>query len=256
MLNMISLIVCSRLDPSETIHRRNAEKTAAGEIEYLRIDNREPRTGICAVYNRAVAMAHGDIIAFMHEDAFFMEKGWDAVLAKKFSEPSIGLVGVAGTQYLFAEHPGWVAAGRPFIRGKVIHETSDARDFHLTVFSWDDRDSDVVAVDGLFFAIRRNLFDRIAFDETTFDGFHFYDLDICMQVRKTHRLIVTPDIIVKHRSGGSFNATWQKYGERFLQKYSTELPASCTAGEIPDLSKRVPFENFDLKGKVPQGTIS
>ena len=253
---MISLIVCSRLDPSVTIHRRNTEKTAAGQIEYIRIDNREPRAGICNAYNRAVSMAHGEIIVFMHEDAFFMEKGWDTALSKKFSESSIGLIGVAGTRYLFAEHPGWVAAGRPFIRGKVIHETRNGENFHLTVFSWDDKDSDVVAVDGLFFAIRRNLFDRIAFDEATFDGFHFYDLDICMQIRKTHRLIVTPEIIIKHQSGGSFDATWQKYAEHFLQKYSAELPASCAEGEIPDLSKRVPFETFNLKGKVPQATIS
>jgi GT2 family glycosyltransferase len=253
---MISLIVCSKLDPSVTVHRRNVEKTAAERIEYIRIDNREPRTGICNAYNRAVAMAHGELLVFMHEDAFFMEKGWDAVLSEKFSDPSIGLVGVAGTRYLFAEHPGWVAAGRPFIRGKVIHETKNGENFHLTVFSWDDKDSDVVAVDGLFFAIRKSLFDRIAFDEATFDGFHFYDLDICMQVRKTHRLIVTSDIVIKHQSGGLFDAAWQKYAGRFLQKYATELPASCTGGEIPDLSRRVPFESFDLKGKVPQVTIS
>jgi GT2 family glycosyltransferase len=252
---MVSLIVCSKLDPSITLHRNNAEKTAAGRIEYIRIDNREPRTGICNAYNRAVAMSHGEIIVFMHEDAFFMEKGWDSALAKKFEEPSIGLVGVAGTQYLFAEHPGWVAAGRPFIRGKVIHETGNGENFHLTVFSWDDKDADVVAVDGLFFAIRKKCFDRIAFDEATFDGFHFYDLDICMQVRKTHRLVVTPDIIIKHQSGGSFDATWQKYAQRFLDKHKAELPASCTTA-VPDISKRLPFENFDIKGKVPQTTVA
>jgi GT2 family glycosyltransferase len=256
MLYMISVIVCSRQDPANTLHERNVKKTAVGTVEYLRIDNRQPGRGICAIYNSGIAKAHNDIVVFMHEDAFFMEKGWDTVLVKKFEEPSIGLVGIAGTQYLFAEHPGWVAAGRPFIRGKVIHETRNGENFHMTVFSWDDKDADVVAVDGLFFAVRRSLFDRITFDEATFDGFHFYDLDICMQVRKTHRLIVTPDIIIKHQSGGSFDAAWQKYAERFLKKYATELPASFTGGEIPDLSKRVPFESFDLKGKVPQVTIS
>jgi hypothetical protein len=251
---MITVIVCSRRDPSVTLHERNVKKTAAGPIDYIRIDNRQPGRGICSVYNDGVEKTRNDILVYMHEDAFFMEAGWDAVLEKKFADPSVGLVGVAGTQYLFAEHPGWVAAGRPFIKGQVIHETSNGATFHLTVFSWNKDDSDVVAVDGLFFAVRRSLFERIRFDDTMFDGFHFYDLDLCMQVRKTNRLIVTPDIVVKHQSGGSFDAAWQSYAQRFLFKYRPELPASCTS-EIPDLSHRVPFETFDIKGKVPQVTI-
>ncbi|MBN1129031.1 MAG: hypothetical protein JXA71_08595 [Chitinispirillaceae bacterium] len=249
------MVVCSKQDPSWTLHERNVSKTAAGEVEYLRIDNREPRRSICAAYNRGVAQARGDIMVFMHEDAFFMEKGWNTRLTTKFCDPSIGLVGVAGTQYLFREHPGWVAAGRPFIKGKVIHETAKGENFHLTVFSWDDRDAEVVAVDGLFFAIRASLFPAIRFDEETFDGFHFYDLDICMQVRRTHRLIVTPDIIIKHRSGGSFNTSWQEYAKRFMLKYRNALPAGCT-DTVPDLARRIPFENFDLKGKVSPDTLS
>ncbi|MBN2037181.1 MAG: hypothetical protein JW768_10600 [Chitinispirillaceae bacterium] len=251
---MVSVIVCSKQDPAWTLHERNIQKTASGEAEYLRIDNRSGASGICAAYNRGLSRARGDILVFMHEDAFFMEIGWHRVLQKKFDDASIGLVGVAGTQYLFREHPGWVAAGRPFIKGKVIHETGNGAAFHLTVFSWDNTDADVVAVDGLFFAIRATLFDRIRFDEATFDRFHFYDLDICMQVRRTHRLIVTPDIVIKHQSGGSFDASWQRFADRFLKKYSSSLPATC-ASEVPDLSKRIHFENFDIKGKVSQNTI-
>src|SRR5512136_2458062 len=90
MLNMVSLIVCSRRDPADTLHQRNAEKTTSGPIDYIRIDNRERNSGICSVYNSAVAQAKGDILAFMHEDAFFMEKGWNTVLEKKFTDPSVG----------------------------------------------------------------------------------------------------------------------------------------------------------------------
>ena len=252
---MISAITCSRQPPSSNLHERNLRKTSAGPFEYLRIDNQDRRYGICAAYNLGVQRARGDILVFMHEDAFFMEGGWDAVLAKKFADPTLGLVGIAGTQYLFPDPPGWVVAGRPFIRGKVVHETHAGDRFHLTVFSWDEKDSEVVAVDGLFFAVRRSLFERIRFDEATFDGFHFYDLDICMQVRQTHRLIVTPDLLVKHQSGGAFDAVWNDYAKRFTAKYQKELPATCVP-EVPDLSKRIPFENFDLKGKVPQVTIA
>lgn len=251
---MISVIVCSRLDPPSDVHFRNVSKTIGAEFEYILIDNRNNQYNLCSAYNEGVRRSKGDILVFVHEDAFFMEGNWGTVLNTKFSDKTIGLVGVAGTQYLFNNTPGWVAAGRPFIRGHVVHETDNGNNYNLTVFSWEKEDSDVVAVDGLFFAIRKSIFDRIRFDDQTFDGFHFYDIDICMQVRQTHRLIVTWDVLIKHQSGGSFNELWKQYALRFLTKYKKELPASCSTS-IPDLTNRIPFENFDLKGKAPQITI-
>jgi GT2 family glycosyltransferase len=251
---MITVIVCSRTDPADTLHERNVRKTASAEVEYLRFDNRIPSAGLCAVYNRGVELAQGDIVVFMHEDVFFMDTGWDAALMRSFADPRVGMVGIAGTQYLGPEAPGWAAAGRPFIRGKVVHETGGGENFHLTVFSWEKTDIEVVAVDGLFFAVRKSLFDRIRFDEATFDGFHFYDLDLCMQVRQTHRIVVNADIAVKHLSGGSFDAAWKGYALRFVGKYRGELPASCVP-DAPDPAHRIPFESFDLRGRVKQETI-
>lgn len=233
---------------------RNIRKTAGVDIEYVRIDNRTNRYSICSAYNEGVKRANGDILVFMHEDVFFVEGGWVDKLIDKFSDLSLGLLGVAGTQYLFADNPAWVAAGRPFIKGQVIHELNQGSSYFLTVFDWQREDADVVAVDGLFFAVRRELFNRICFDQTTFDGFHMYDMDICMQVLKTHRLMVTTDILVKHLSGGSFDDNWKIYASRFVNKYRSVLPVSCTS-KVPDLSRQVPFENFDLKGRAPQVTI-
>jgi hypothetical protein len=113
------------------------------------------------------------------------------------------------------------------------------------VFSEDETDAEAVAVDGLFFAIRKELFPTIQFDERTFDRFHFYDLDICMQVRKTHKIIVTSKILVKHFSGGSFRETWREYADRFIKKYSSMLPVSCS-GTVPDPAHRIPFDSYPL----------
>jgi len=252
---VISVITCSRKDPSWDLHQRNIDRTTGSLHEYIRIDNRDGRFGLCAAYNEGVKLSGGEILVFVHEDVFFMEGNWGEVLEKKFADPSVGLVGVAGTQYLFSDTPGWVAAGRPYIKGHVVHELQNGDVYNLTVFDWGKNDSDVVAVDGLFFAVRKSLFDKIRFDDKTFDSFHFYDLDICMQIRRTHRLIVTWDILVKHQSGGSFDKNWEKYAAEFLKKYRNELPASCT-DKIPDLSKRISFENFNLKGQAPQLTIA
>jgi len=249
---MISIIVCSR-DPAQSdLHRRNVARTVGCEFEYLRIDNSARRLGICAAYNQGVASAGGEILVFAHEDVFFLEPAWGIILEKKFAaSQKLGVLGVAGTQYLFADPPGWPVAGRPFLHGKVVQQTG-AR-MTLTVFSWEECDREMVAVDGLFFAVRAGLFKHIRFDETTFDGFHFYDLDLCMQARRTHTIIVTPDIMVKHLSAGSFDAVWRTYAGRFSEKYRAELPASCT-GETPDLSRRINFESFDITGRVSAET--
>ena len=185
---MISIIVCSRDPKFGDLHRKN--------------------------------------IVFIHEDCFFMEPGWGAALYSKFEkDPLLGGVGVAGTQYLFSTTPAWIAAGMPFIRGRVIHELRNGEMFVLTIFSWDKADAEVVAFDG-------------------------------MQIRKTHRLLVTWDIMLKHFSGGNMNQVWLDYGKRFLEKYRSVLPVSCVpAGEIPDPARHRGCQSFDLRGKAPLGVI-
>jgi hypothetical protein len=252
---MISVIVCSRQPQQWDIHKRNVAKTIGVGYEYISIDNTANTYGICGAYNKGVQQAKGDIFVFVHEDVFFMEPNWGKTIEAKFSStPRIGLVGVAGTQYLFADNPGWIRAGQPFIRGRVVHELDNGASYILSIFSWDKNDAEVVAVDGLFFAIRSSLFPGIRFDDATFDKFHFYDLDICMQVRKTHACIVTWDILLKHLSGGKADSHWIEAGKRFLAKYKNELPAATVTG-VPDLTNHKEAMHFDLRGKVPQGTI-
>jgi GT2 family glycosyltransferase len=253
---MVSVIVCSRQPHAWDMHQRNVVKTIGVDYEYVRIDNTAGAYGICGAYNKGITQARGDIFVFVHEDVFFMEPGWGETLTTKFArDERIGLVGVAGTQYLFADNPAWIRAGQPFIRGRVVHELDKGASYILSIFSWDKSDAEVVAVDGLFFAIRANLFPGISFDEATFDKFHFYDLDICMQVRRTHTCIVTWDILLKHLSGGKADADWMEAGKKFLTKYKNELPAA-TVATIPDLTNCKQALHFDLRGKVAQGTIA
>ncbi len=251
---MISVIVCSKQPASWDLHARNVAKTIGCEHEYVRIDNTASSYGICAAYNNGVTRATGDLLVFVHEDCFFMEPGWGSVLYRKFSaDPTLGLVGVAGTQYLTANRPAWIAAGQPLIKGRVIHELNRGETFVLTVFSWDKSDASVVAVDGLFFSVPRGLFDSVRFDDAQFSGFHLYDLDICMQIGKTHRLMVTWDILVKHFSGGSLTAEWRDAGMRFLEKYKGVLPVSCVNAGPETIYKGA--MSFDLRGKATLGVV-
>lgn len=251
---MISVIVCSRDISSNLVHRSNIKATCGLEHEYIQIDNSANRYCIGEAYQEGIKQSKGDICVFIHDDCFFMELNWGQILKSKFMDETIGMVGVAGSQYLFSDLPAWPRAGRPYIKGRVVHDLPKEQKFMLTVFSWDKEDCDVVAVDGLFFAVRRELFDKVKFDFSIFNGFHLYDMDLCMQVRSISRIIVTPHILVKHCSGGSFDKTWFHFANLFTKKYAHQLPASC-CDSTPNLENPIPFENFDLRGKVPQTTI-
>jgi GT2 family glycosyltransferase len=253
---MISIITCGHDETLWEIHERNVIKTIEYPCEYIRIDNRDNRYGLCAAYNEGIKRAHGDICVFVHEDALFMKKGWGSVLAEKFNADStIGLIGIEGTQYLFADDMNWQAAGAPFTSGRIFYESRDGNEYELIVFSWNTDDTEVVVADGVFLAIRRELFTTAAFDDETFRGFHFYDLDICMQVSKSHRCMVTCDIMVKHLGRGNNPEGWQGAARRFQDKYRISLPASCTAG-VPE---RINFNKryvYNVRGKMPQFTIA
>ena len=227
---MISVIVCSNQETAWVAHRRHVELTIGFAHEYIRIDNTAHTHSLSSAYNEAVKAAKGEVCVFVHEDVFFLTPAWGSVLWRKFADPGTGVVGVAGTRLLLAHNPLWRAPGSPFIHGQVLHHDGDRMVF--TTFSQTVTDAAVAAVDGLFMGIRRKLFETIRFDEETFDHFHFYDLDICMQAHKTHTVLVTSDILVKHYSKGVFDGTWAKYGGRFLNKYRKELP-SGPARKVP-----------------------
>ena len=59
------------------------------------------------------------------------------------------------------------------------------------------------ALDGFWFAARREAALAVGFDGATFDGFHFYDLDFTYRAHLAGlRVAVTTDIVCLHRSHG------------------------------------------------------
>ena len=66
--------------------------------------------------------------------------------------------------------------------------------------------AEAVVIDGVCFCIRKSLFSSITFEDKTFQGFHCYDMDICLQIRHVGLSnIVVSDVLIEHISEGSFN---------------------------------------------------
>lgn len=250
---MISVITCAKNPIAQSIQERNVQKTVGTEYEYLLIDGGN-NVSLAAAYNHGVTLAHGDIIVFIPEDVYFMKMNWGRMLEAKFlNDPWLGVVGVAGTQYMYSDKSSLTAAGRPFIKGRVVHHLQNG-DFFAVVYSPENGDFEVVACDGVFMAVKQQLFQNIAFDSTSFNGQYFFDIDFCMQARHTNRVIITTDIVVKRRSQPVFDKVWQEYGNLFLHKWAGELPAA-TVESSPGPENLISTQCVDLKGKAPIDTI-
>ena len=80
------------------------------------------------------------------------------------------------------------------------------------------------ALDGLLLATRRETALRLAFDETTFDGWQLYDLDFSLRAAQTGLDCATcNDVLVVTDSPGSQDEHWRKYAQRFVAKHKGRL---------------------------------
>lgn len=217
--------MCSRKGPESTTHHDHIMRTSGCRSEYIGIDNRDNIHSLASAYNTGVKQAQGDVLVFVHDDVFFLKENWGGIILNKFTaNPSLGLIGLAGTTHLPQKAGSWASGGRQFLTGHVVHEISHKDGQILSVYNKNRKDTPVAVVDGLFMAIPRLLFESISFDEKLFDHFHFYDLDICMQINQNHTIIVTYDILVKHLSAGNYDKIWKKYSQKFQRKHKSRLP--------------------------------
>lgn len=225
---MISVVVCTRERDVCADQRSNIEETVGTDVEIVAIDNSANTETIFTAYNKGVHQSKGDILCFMHDDVRFRTKDWGGIIQSHFdADEKLGLIGFAGAHFLPDAPMYWDVS--PFIseHNLTTRKGQTEKCFSLEHF-WEKLLAEVVAVDGMCFFVRRCLFDRIAFDETTYKGFHLYDMDISMQVREAgYKVCVCKDVLVEHfydfnptKAGfGLFEANLQKFYDKWLSRF-------------------------------------
>jgi hypothetical protein len=221
----IAVIICSiDADKYARVTRNLNERLAGQPHEIIGIhDARSLAEG----YNRGVRRSRGELLIFSHDDIEIVSPDLPAALSHAADE--LDVFGIVGTSKVLSSY--WPAAGHPYLHGWISQPAPDGRTFYVGVFGVDGAlSTKLQGLDGMFFAARRSVVERLPFDEETFDGFHGYDIDFSYAAHLAgFRVGTTAEIALIHASGGKFGAAWQRSAERFAAKYGDRLPA----GHVP-----------------------
>ncbi|HTV48964.1 MAG TPA: glycosyltransferase [Phycisphaerae bacterium] len=220
---MFSVIICS-IDPvkfSQILkHYQHLFGSEPSELIGIH-DARSMAEG----YNRGLARARGEFLIFCHDDIEFISPT-DWLNRLKNHLAKFDMIGLAGTTKLV--HPKWFQAGPPYIFGQVAHVGGIPKwpePYGVTIYSTPSACvSGIQALDGLFIAVRRQVLERVKFDEKTFEGFNCYDIDFTFTAYLADfKLAVACDLPVIHQSRGKFNETWLRDAQKFLIKHASQL---------------------------------
>lgn len=234
---MISIIICSRTKQLSPELSQNINASIGCEYELIVIDNSHNDFDIFSAYNHGVELAKGEILCFMHDDIYFHSKQWGRTVEKLFQKHiDLGLLGICGG-HVQPRATDWRIdlgyASMHFLQRATTLEISPRynthTDYHIchnaTRYDKDGVLVKVATADGVWFCIPRSLFKYIHFDETTFKGFHIYDLDISMQVLQTGRTVaVCSNLEIEHFSSSYFSYDFMNQIQLFNQKWASVLP--------------------------------
>ena len=230
----VSVVICS-ITPDKFNAVSASYRALLADVPHEIIGIHDAKS-LCEGYNRGIRRASGDVIILSHDDVVIANPDFAARLLAHLSDHD--LVGVAGTTRLLGGN--WIDAGWPHLHGQIasqIHQPGK-----LVVTAYQVRGTAVSgaqALDGAFLALRREAFERVQFDERTFDGWHLYDLDFVFSAHLAGLSIaVCNDLCLIHNSIGAYHDRWDHYVRLFVQKH---------AGRLAKGDKPPPAEPFWLE---------
>lgn len=235
---MISIIISSAKKDLLSQVSINIANTIGVEYEILSYENSKGEKGMCEIYNLGAARAKYNILCYMHEDVDIKTPNWGTAVLDVFnSDDTIGVVGVAGSNYKSSIPSGWNAhnikddlVSYNFIqtfkrdpeKPSIHHYANPHRKYLIPV----------LCVDGLWFCTTKKVALTHRFDQDLLKGFHCYDIDYCLQVNQTHKVVVTYNVLIEHFSEGGYNKDWFVETLKLHHKWQQSLPMSLYT--VPD----------------------
>jgi hypothetical protein len=239
---MLSIIICSANTRLQEQVKQNIADTIGIPYELLIWDNQQSNKGICEVYNTMAQQASFPYICFMHEDVLFTTKNWGTLLTTIFrQDEAIGLIGVAGSKYKSKVWSGWYCGHNELDCMHLIHRTNGQDHTLLSPVNNRQQLHEVVCIDGVFIVARKQVWDRVRFDEGLLKGFHLYDIDFSLRASKITKVVVTMQLPLIHitAAGGDYSDRWVKETMLFHTKKAGYLPGSVKELSIKQSEQHV-----------------
>lgn len=230
---MISIIISSADNELLQKVSDNIADTIGVPYEIIATDNSKGKEGICAVYNKGIAKAKYDTLCFMHEDVFIKTNNWGHIVVSLFNnDPQLGLVGVAGSNYKTLTPAGWGSVGADNIFINIIQSYKHQKKKPKTFYNNPNNEkiSPVACVDGVWMCTTKGVAQEFKFDETTFKGFHAYDIDYSLSVGQKYKVAVSFEILLDHFSEGVYDRRWMSENLKLHNKWDKYLPQNV--GEL------------------------
>lgn len=216
----ISVVISTR--KIDDTYLKHVEKMFSHPKTQILVYENDGVSSLPEIYNEGLNEATNDIIVFMHDDLVLETKNITPKVIKLFeTNPEYGIIGLAGTDNLLS---GTWWQDRTSMYGVVGHEHEGKRHVnHYSKESYSEKLKEVVVVDGLFIMVHRGRI-KHKFNEQ-FEGFHFYDLPICVENHLDGvKIGVTTKIMVTHKSIGMVNKKWEKNKFLFEALYEKNFP--------------------------------
>ncbi len=223
---MFSILVCSINTSFLENLKINISETIGCEYEILVWDNLAEQKPITEVYNFLASKAQYPYWCFIHEDIRFDTMNWAENLKKAFDEyPALGLIGIAGAKYKSKTASGWLTGISELDCCNIHHQNKDGHIEHFYLNPNNSVLEPVVNVDGVFIAIRREVWKTTRFNEINLRGFHLYDIDFSFHVLQHWKAAVLFNIDIMHfTQGGNYGDAWVEPTLRWHALFSNQLP--------------------------------
>jgi hypothetical protein len=216
----VSVVISTRKIDDEYL--KHVEKMFSHPKTEILIYENDGVNSLPEIYNIGLNDSKYDIVVFIHDDLILETKNITPKIIRLFDKnPDYGIIGIAGTDNLIS---GMWWQDRSSMYGIVGHEHEGKRHVnHYSKGDYSENLKQVIVVDGLFIMVHKKRI-KHTFNQQ-FEGFHFYDLPICIENHLDGvKIGVTTKIKVTHKSIGMVNKKWEKNKLLFEALYEKNFP--------------------------------
>jgi hypothetical protein len=224
---MLSIIICSINSTYFAKVSANISETVGVAYEIIKIDNSTNRYSLAQAYNIGADKALYHYLLFMHEDVAFHTQGWGKALITLLQQPHVGLVGVSGAVYKSKYPSTWSMIPEEYYRINALQRWKDGRiTKHIQKESDVAEYSPVAVIDGVFMAVRKEVWLQYKFNEEHLHGFHLYDTDTSLRIGQKYQVVVSHQILLEHFSEGNLSKDWIMESMAAHKRLNQWLPAA------------------------------